>query len=699
MYGHDQSRTNYNAAEQAINHNSMGNLQQLWQANVGSNGVAPSGAPIVSDGHVYVASSVINPPNFFAFDARSGARLWTANIGHKEVPCFNIGVGATPAIANNVIVEGGGDSAYYGLDANTGAQLWRDPLNVGVSGFPWASPLIVGNRAYLGVSSRCDDPSVRGEVRAVNVTTGAQEANVYFAPAGVAGAGIWNSPALSPDGGTLAVATGEDFAGANGPYTRAMVSLDPASLQIRQAHQQGATNGDLDFGTTPVVFHDASGRALVGAGHKNGTFYAYALDNISNGPIWTRATGTSVGMMPAYDPTFGNGGTLFIVSSPNIYAVDPATGNNRWAPATVGTMHGNLAIASGLIFANTGSEGVQVIDEATGSHIRTLSPPNAGSANSGVVVAEGGVYWLSGSEMNAWGLAGSAAPTPTTGGGGPAPTSTPGGQPTFADPAFQSLWTRTDSLVANHSANRSWFWGPGPNTNGLMEPYIEGKGGQRLVQYFDKSRMEINNPDADPKSAFYVTNGLLVVELISGRMQMGNNAYVDGQGANINVAGDSTDSQAPTYVSFQGVANTTLGDHKAQDRTGQSATATLARSGTEGNDASMTKYQGIDFVHYEAGVGHNIPRVFWDFLNQQGPVVENGQVVQAQLITPWFYASGLPISEPYWASVHIGGTARDVLIQAFERRVVTYTPTNNDPFKVEMGNVGQHYYDWRYRFK
>jgi hypothetical protein len=291
--------------------------------------------------------------------------------------------------------------------------------------------------------------------------------------------------------------------------------------------------------------------------------------------------------------------------------------------------------------------------------------------------------------MNAWGL--SAAP---------APTATPGGKPgatTFADPAFQSLWTRTDSLVASHAANRSWFWGPAPNTNGLMEPYAEGKGGQRLVQYFDKSRMEINNPDADPQSSFYVTNGLLVVELISGRMQVGNNSYVNRQAANINVAGDSTDTQAPTYVSFQGVANTTLGDHKAQDRTGQSATATLARSGAVGNDPAMTKYQGIDFVHYEQGVGHNIPRVFWDFLNQQGPVVENGQVVQAQLITPWFYASGLPISEPYWASVHVAGIVKDVLIQAYERRVLTYTPANNDPFKVEMGNVGQHYYDWRYK--
>jgi len=85
MYGYDQSRTNYNPAETAISHSTVNNLQQLWQANVGSNGVAPSGAPIVSNGRVYVVSSTANGPDFFAFNALSGARIWTANIGHIEV--------------------------------------------------------------------------------------------------------------------------------------------------------------------------------------------------------------------------------------------------------------------------------------------------------------------------------------------------------------------------------------------------------------------------------------------------------------------------------------------------------------------------------------------------------------------------------------------------------------------------------------
>ena len=107
-----------------------------------------------------------------------------------------------------------------------------------------------------------------------------------------------------PDGSVLVVATGEDYGGYNGPYNRAIVALDPLTLDILGSDQRGATGGDQDYGTTPVIFHDGQGRDLVGANHKNGTFYAFLLNNVSAGPIWQRATGTTVGMMPAYDPRY-----------------------------------------------------------------------------------------------------------------------------------------------------------------------------------------------------------------------------------------------------------------------------------------------------------------------------------------------------------------------------------------------------------
>jgi len=35
-------------------------------------------------------------------------------------------------------------------------------------------------------------------------------------------------------------------------------------------------------------------------------------------------------------------------------------------------------------------------------------------------------------------------------------------------------------------------------------------------------------------------------------------------------------------------------------------------------------------------------------------------------------------------------------VQVFERRVLTYTPGNPPGWDVEAGNVGLHYYEWRY---
>ena len=275
----------------------------------------------------------------------------------------------------------------------------------------------------------------------------------------------------------------------------------------------------------------------------------------------------------------------------------------------------------------------------------------------------------------------------------------PGGGPFgFADSAFQRVWNRTDSLVASGQVSRTWFWGPGPNTPGLIEQYNQGVNHQRLVQYFDKSRMEINNPAGDRSQPFFVTNGLLTVELISGFIQLGDADFARFHPACIPMSGDFGDTLAPTYFAFQGVSNTQAGDHNAPDRTGQKVTETIDRDGHTGTDASKGSIPGVNLVHYEPTTHHNIPAVFWDFLNSSGPVKnDQGQVVTEQLIQPWNFASGLPISEPYWAKAKIGGQVKDVMIQAYERRALTYVPTNSAGFQVEMANIGQHYFDWRYR--
>jgi hypothetical protein len=264
----------------------------------------------------------------------------------------------------------------------------------------------------------------------------------------------------------------------------------------------------------------------------------------------------------------------------------------------------------------------------------------------------------------------------------------------FASERFQVVHTRTDA--ENVRGGRSWYWGPTPWFD-YAEFYRQGENGLRTVQYFDKARMEINNPADRSGPNLGVTNGLLVKELVSGRMQLGNDPFDTDQrpAADVPVAGNPRNANAvsPGYASFAGVATLDNG-YRDPQRLGQRIATTIDRGGNLGlrNELALPE---TEIVQYNSVTGHNIPRVFWEFMNLQGRVNVDGRVVNGPVVD-WLFAMGLPITDAYWTQAQIGNETRDVLVQLFERRVLTYVPTNPDGYKVEMGNVGQHYFQWRY---
>jgi hypothetical protein len=107
-------------------------------------------------------------------------------------------------------------------------------------------------------------------------------------------------------------------------------------------------------------------------------------------------------------------------------------------------------------------------------------------------------------------------------------------------------------------------------------------------------------------------------------------------------------------------------------------------------------------AYYDTVFGHNVPKAFADYMQLQGQIWDSSQskFVQGKIYTdnPTANVFGYPISEPYWAQASVAGKTQSVMVQLFERRILTYTPANPDGFKVEMGNIGQHYYHWRYGF-
>ena len=254
----------------------------------------------------------------------------------------------------------------------------------------------------------------------------------------------------------------------------------------------------------------------------------------------------------------------------------------------------------------------------------------------------------------------------------------------FVDPAFEQVWSRTDRPIAQGRVSRSWIWGP----RGLMaraEAYLQSAGGIRQVQYFDKGRMELG----DSRSTWFVTSGLLSLELIGGRMQVGDNDFVQRGAADIPIAGDSTDTSGPTYASFAGVVGQLAGD-----RSGSMPLETIERAGQIGRYSGPQRSE-TRLERYIPESQHNIAGVFWQYLNSRGIISEDGKTRDGPLMN-WVFTMGYPVSEPFWAKIRVGGQERMVLVQVFERRVLTYDPANPRGWRVEMGNIGRHYYRWRY---
>ncbi len=268
--------------------------------------------------------------------------------------------------------------------------------------------------------------------------------------------------------------------------------------------------------------------------------------------------------------------------------------------------------------------------------------------------------------------------------------------------AFRKLWSRTDNLVDDGVVSRSWVWGPKPLSYDYTDQYRYTDNGpvvERALRHYDKGRMEID-PRQTPDSKWYIRGGTLVKELVEGRLQVNENGAKHAINplnvatpADIPVVGDPVVTEAtPTYATFTDYASLYGGNRRPEAR-GQSVTKLINHT------ADTVQYNSNDpkakIVYYENVTGHNVPQAFMDYFARQGLVQDSaGNQVKEPLFDP-LYVFGFPITEPYWARVQVGGKTTLVMLQLFERRVLSYTPTNDPEWQVEMGNAGLHYLAWR----
>ena len=250
---------------------------------------------------------------------------------------------------------------------------------------------------------------------------------------------------------------------------------------------------------------------------------------------------------------------------------------------------------------------------------------------------------------------------------------------------FHRLWARTDLPVVRGETSRAWIWGETSISPLISEPT---SGDTRLVQYFDKGGMQFNpDPVIEIGDPAFVMASPLAHEMITGRLASGEQWAPPG----IGIAGDADDRTGPTYATFS-----TLQDAPPAAN-GAILTQIVDRQGNVSNDARLATY-GVRAAQRVSlpGLDHQIASPFWTFVKSHGSVYRAARFVDGPLFEDHWAMIGLPLTEAYWSRVKVGGERVDVLIQVFERRVLTYTPSEPDGWQVQIASTGRHYVDWRY---
>jgi polyvinyl alcohol dehydrogenase (cytochrome) len=246
----------------------------------------------------------------------------------------------TPALTSNALVFGVSRTSFnssvplaylVAVDPTTGAPLWKTLLDDHPAALVTGSPVVEGNRIYVGVSSFEEALTLlqagytcctfRGSIVALDAGTGQVvwktpmiEDGTYFqsdgkTPAGYAGAAVWSGvPTVDRKRQRLYVTTGNNYAmpggvsaAPAGDHFESVVALDMATGAIVWSHATttedvwtftNETGGDFDMGCGANLFQASVGgvtKDLVGAGQKSGLYWV--LDAETGALVWKTQTG------------------------------------------------------------------------------------------------------------------------------------------------------------------------------------------------------------------------------------------------------------------------------------------------------------------------------------------------------------------------------------------------------------------------
>ena len=132
--------------------------------------------------------------------------VWSRQLDTEpNATCPANGITSTAAVMPDPVtgtstVYVSGARYLYALNAATGALVWKTEIGPPSLANPdayynWSSPTVAGGHIYVGLSSSCDHPLIRGGIVELDQHTGQVLHTWYTVPRGSLGGSIWSSAA------------------------------------------------------------------------------------------------------------------------------------------------------------------------------------------------------------------------------------------------------------------------------------------------------------------------------------------------------------------------------------------------------------------------------------------------------------------------------------------------------------------------
>lgn len=383
--------------------------------------------PVVVAGRLFVSSE---SGDIFALNAKTGCVYWVYHAESGVRSAVSVGPYKTASGAGSYgIYFADGVANAYGVDADTGKEIWKRRAETHPLARATGSPIYYNGRVYVPIAGLGEESqgsrqtyeccTFRGSVTAFDAATGnpiwktytiadepkkrgvAKDGTQVWGPAG---AGIWSAPTIDVRRRVLYVSTGNGYADPPQPTTDAVLAMDLDTGTIKWVAQPvpndvwmmgckaenpdnprcPAKQGpDHDFSASPMLTKRSDGRDILIIQSKSGMAYGFDPDR-QGAKVWEYRTSNGSGLGGQWGGAvdsrlayFGVNGTLSGTPG-GMRAVKIDTGEEVWSkapePKLCGTDRGcnaaqgaALTAVPGIVFSGSNDGGLRAYATDDGS--------------------------------------------------------------------------------------------------------------------------------------------------------------------------------------------------------------------------------------------------------------------------------------------------------------------------------------------